>query len=308
MENRGDWSWHKELFSFSGWASHCICWMCKATQIDGEFPFTDFGIKAKWRTTTHSMGSFFKQMKDQGILPSPLFNAPGFLWTFIMIDCLHTMDLGVTQIVLGNLFYEYWYSPMCKGKNQATKTLELWGLMKEYYQRTKPPTRISALTVEMVKQSQKGPKFRGKGAETRHLVVFGYELAQAMAASAGGKSTHYNQVEALMFHLFTFYSTFGQSPYDADLAKRSVQSFVLIYSDFHKNAHAEKHWAVKPKFHLMMHLTEKQAFESCDPSTFWSYADEDFVGLVGSIAQARGGKRNATTTPQNVIDKYRAVA
>ena len=308
QEERGDWAWRKELFHFAGWASHSICWICKATQPSGLFPFTDFSAKAKWRSTIHSMGSFFKTMKDNGILPSPLFSVPGFQWQFIMIDCLHTMDLGVTQVTLGNLFYEYWYSPMCKASNQALKTLELWKLIKEYYKRIKPASAISALTVEMVKQPKKGPKFRGKGAETRHLVLFGYELAQAMAKSAGGTDRHYNQLEALMFHLFTFYSTFGKSPYDVDLAKKSVHNFCQIYADFNKSARDEKFWSIKPKFHLMIHLADKQVFESGDPSKFWAYCDEDFVGLIGKIAVARGGRRLANTTPQNVMDKYRALA
>ncbi len=81
----------------------------------------------------------------------------------------------------------------------------------------------------------------------------------------------------------------------------------MIYSDFNKKATSDKFWRRKPKFHLMIHLAEKQIYESGDPSKFWSYADEDFVGLVGQVGMARGGKRIATTTPQNVMDKYRAL-
>ncbi len=137
-----------------------------------------------------------------------------------MIDVLHTMDLGVSQDTLGNVFYEYWYSPLCKGSNQLAKSLESFGLIKAYYKRIKPASRITGLTVEMIKQPTKGPKFRGKGAETRHLILFAYELTQAMAKAAGGESVYYNSMEALMYHLYTFYSTFGKSPYDADLAKK----------------------------------------------------------------------------------------
>ena len=58
----------------------------------------------------------------------------------------------------------------------------------------------------------------------------------------------------------------------------------------------------------MIHLAEVQTEEIGDPSAFWSYADEDFVGLIGTVAMARGGKRDGKTTPQNVVDKYRAMA
>ena len=35
-----------------------------------------------------------------------------------------------------------------------------------------------------------------------------------------------------------------------------------------------------PKFHLWEHLTEYQAAEFGNPRYFWTYADEDLVGLV----------------------------
>ena len=36
MQIRGDWQFYKQVFGFSGWASKNICWLCGATQADGE--------------------------------------------------------------------------------------------------------------------------------------------------------------------------------------------------------------------------------------------------------------------------------
>ena len=57
----------------------------------------------------------------------------------------------------------------------------------------------------------------------------------------------------------------------------------------------EATWKMKPKYRLMSELDEYHICESGDPSLFWTYLDEDFVGLVGKIAYNRGGKRFAST-------------
>ena len=158
----------------------------------------------------------------------------------------------------------------------------------------------------MVKQDGKGPKFRGKGAETRHMVPFGVVLAEQMATAAGGDNVFYNQLLTMMGHLLGFYTTFGEYPYNAEKASESCRQFCLLYSYFHKKSTDEKVWAIKPKFHLFVHLAEDQAQTSGDPSRFWAYMDEDFVGYISTIALSRGGKRIATTVPINVIDKYRS--
>ena len=129
-----------------------------------------------------------------------------------MVDPLHALDLGVSQDTLGNVCFEFWYSPMSKTRGRESKTQELWLLIKTYYKRATPPTRISALTEDMIKQKGKGPTFRGKAAETRHLVPFACELAVEIAKAAGGTNAYYNQLANMMHLLLTLYMTFGQMP------------------------------------------------------------------------------------------------
>ncbi len=256
----------------------------------------------------HNIASFLRQTKSENIPPSPLYSAPGFEWLTIMVDVLHTLDLGVSQVVLGHLFVEFWNSSLAKGNNRETKTIELWNLIKDYYNNAQPPTRISKLTVEMIKQDGKGPKFRGKGAETRHMVPFGVQLAKMMADHVGGNDLRANQIVSMMEYLFGFYTLFGQIPFDASKASLWARRFCLIYSDLSRKSSKENLWPFKPKFHLFIHLAEKQAAEIGDPSLFWAYRDEDFVGLIGAIAMPRGGKRLGTTMPNTVVDKYRALS
>ena len=65
-------------------------------------------------------------MTNNGITPSPLFQAPGFTLLMVAIDVLHALDLGVTQDMLGNLLWESLDVLFLKGKNKAGKLNLLW--------------------------------------------------------------------------------------------------------------------------------------------------------------------------------------
>ncbi len=195
---------------------------------------------------------------------------------------------------------------MNTGPNRKAQVLELWKLITNYYKTAKPPTRINNITEEMVKRKRDKPKFRGKAAETRHLVPFGLDLAHMMVAI---EDSLFNRTLVSLFqHLVTFYMTFGQTPFNQELASSSATAFCIIYQSLSERFGTDKLWVVKPKFHLMIELAEVQTLDLGDPSRFWCYQDEDFVGMVGSIAHSRGGKRLADTTPKNVITKYRSLA
>ena len=44
-------------------------------------------------------------------------------------------------------------------------------------------------------------------------------------------------------------------------------------------------WKLSPKLHLMEHLFEYQAIQYGNPRFYWTYADEDLVGLLMDVAQ-----------------------
>ena len=118
----------------------------------------------------------------------------------VCIDILHACDLGITQDTLGNVFWEA-LRELCPGKNEHERIRHLCQKMKEYYKLFKPPCQLQTLTKEitekdskknkmtkrnkndtkeMIKHDKKTPKLRAKGAETRHLVSFGLQLANEM--------------------------------------------------------------------------------------------------------------------------------
>ena len=221
MEIRGDWMNYKTLFGFKGWASDCICWACGANK-SGR-PYWDFTSKALWRSCRLTTYQFLKLMAQNGIDRSVLFDAPGFILDFIMVDVLHCLDLGVSQEAIGNLFYYFIGLKFVPGNNQQERIQYLWTRISEYYKRARPPTRISNLTLEMVKRKGKSSRFRGKGAETRHLVPFCVELTEWILTQA---PTTMNQSLADMFgQLFRFYNTMGTQPFPKDEASDAANNF-----------------------------------------------------------------------------------
>ena len=86
----------------------------------------------------------------------------------VCIDVLHALDLGITQDMLGNLFWESLGTLYKEGRTKADRLNLLWNKMKKFYNLFKPPSQIQKLTEEMIKQDKKGPKLKANGAETRH--------------------------------------------------------------------------------------------------------------------------------------------
>ena len=138
------------------------------------------------------------------------------------------------------------------------------------------------------------------------MVPFGLELAQ-MVLHESPRSLIYQQIVSLMTHLLTFYMTLGKAPFDKKRAASSARDFCLLYTKLGQRTGYQGVWVIKPKFHLFIELAEYQTSEIGDPSLFRAYMDEDFVGIIGKIVHSRGGAPVATTTPNNMIDKYRAL-
>ena len=102
---RSDWMGLKGVFSFGGWNAQRLCWKCRATQPGGDCPFDDVSKSAIWRTMRTSMSAFVSDAEKREIPLSPLLSLPGFLLSYIVIDVLHAVDLGVAQDVAGSFLY-----------------------------------------------------------------------------------------------------------------------------------------------------------------------------------------------------------
>ncbi len=223
LQCRGDWQWFKALFGFKGWASANICWRCRANRSD--VPFTDPSPNALWRFHRIHTSEFNYLCELNGYDISPLFAIPFFTVENICIDVLHDCDLGFTQEVLGSVMFGG-LGKFATGKNRKEQVADLQQKMKDHYKRLGTPNKINALTQEMIKQKGKAPKLRAKGAETRHLVPFGLEIATALHAAE--ESAHTLTVLKCISALFDFYMCLGVSPFPKEEAQRAVRNCCIF--------------------------------------------------------------------------------
>jgi hypothetical protein len=298
VQCRGDWQWYCQLFGLNSWSATEMCWKCRAKkQPEDPLYFGNFCMDAAWRATCVSDEAY---LQEQSIL-SPMFQAPGFLPSDICVDVLHTLDLGCTQDLIGNVFVEV----MDEWEGSQAETLaKLRGRMKEFYALHNPPSKLNTITKEMLRKKASSPKLKAKGAETRYLLPFALELCQLSYDPA---NNHKVVRERCCRNMLTFYMEMAKENFDPSSAKAAAQSFLLDYSFLSTEAREKglKMWALKPKFHLFAHLGESQVLEVGNPRLFWAYADESFMGQLSRMARPRGGKQGAKAT-YNLLQKFRA--
>ena len=79
------------------------------------------------------------------------------------------------------------------------------------------------------------------------------------------------------------------------------KQLVILYNALSTEAATAQHkiWKFSPKFHLWLHLCERQAAHF-NPRSFWCYADEDLVGQMIEVATSC----RASTLVDTAIYKY----
>ena len=97
-----------QVFKFPKWSEFTkMCWLCFASGLGDELGFTLCGPGAGWRSTMRSHESYIAELEAAGKqLPVLLARIIGMWLECVMIDVLHTLDLGVAAHVIGNVFLE----------------------------------------------------------------------------------------------------------------------------------------------------------------------------------------------------------
>ena len=162
----------------------------------------DAASSAAWRkpNNRHTTSSFLRFMAQNKVVRSPLFRLPSFTMECIAIDALRACCLGVSQDVLGNLFWECWGS-IFKDKKREDQVKSPVGSDQGLVPSQRPPTKLQILTPEMVRVVAKPPKLRANGGETRYLVPFAAELAQELQGALCRRRQHVLACQAEAAHL-----------------------------------------------------------------------------------------------------------
>ena len=246
-------------------------------------------------------------MRAWDVAPSPMFSLPGFELEMICIDVLHALDLGFSQLVLGNIIWEY-MNFFADGSNQGARIGEAWKRLKSHYADMRTYNRLQVLTLPMLRKPNGNIVLKAKGAETRHLVPFGVVLARDMYDRS--KSAHAKTTLVCVSRLLDFYMLMGMDSYNAEAGKEACRVCVSMYRALWQEAirEGEEHrWRLKPKAHMFQELAEYQGPILGNPRHFWTYADEDFVGWLAKLARPRGGPRKFGTATYRVMQRYRGM-
>lgn len=248
---------------------------------------------------------YLQQLVKAQIRPSILLGCPGFNLDMVAIDWLHTVDLGVSQDMIGCLLIE---AAQLEEGNKSSQLQRIWSKIRAYYAEVKPPSQLDNLTFDMLVQPGKSPKLKAKGGETRYLVPFAKRLAEDCYERA--PTQHWQTVRAIMRLLLELYEGVAQVPYDPETGAEKCRRMCSLYQCLATEAveNGVIGWIQKPKLHLMQELLEYSVMDLGSPQNFWCYRDEAWVGWLGKAAHRRGGKDGPSCAATRALQRYRALA
>ena len=303
LQVRGDWAFYKEVFAFPHWTGHQCCWKCFAKNSPGDVgDFRDASANAPWRNRRITGQQFMMLQRAEGIQPSTLFACPGTTVDMVMVDWLHTMDLGVLADVIGNVFWDA--LPLMGAPPRDHQVKSLWNMIQLYYAEAKVPDRLDGLTEEMIKDKKSAPRQRGRAAQVRYLLPFAARLAESFSS----ENEHWRTVATVTDLLLQLTLMNNTIPYDGPAAASISQRVALLLCGLEMEALSEgdcARWRTKPKVHLMEELIEYQTLEKGSPCQYWTYKDESWGMWLSTVTARRGGKKSAWNVALSSLLRFR---
>ena len=302
---RGDWAFYKECFNFPQWNSAIsMCFCCRASSTIKALSWTNCSPDAGWRDTLWTHDAYVAHLLDQGRpIPILLSLVIGLRLESIMIDVLHTIDLGVAAHIIGNILFIFGVLRAVFGGSVYTERVaKMFEALKAWYSRTKCTSKIQGkLTLDRIRPNGDWPKLKAKAAAVRHMARFCLWIVETHGTSDD------HLILQVIGLLVAFYDIMeSESQFLSDHAKNTLpkigQRLAYVYSQLAKQAFdaGQRLWKLSPKLHLTEHLLETQVLASGNPRWYWTYADEDLVGSMIDIAEGC----HANTMPFSVIFKW----
>ena len=304
---RGDWAFYKECFNFPQWnAAVSMCFCCRASSTIRALSWTNFSPLAGWRDTIWTHEAYLAHLYAEGLpVPILLALAIGLRLESIMVDVLHTIDLGIAAHIVGNIMFIYGaLRGVFGGGTFKERVSELSKVLSAWYKRTKCPSRLQgSLTLERIRAKGDWPKLKAKAAAVRHLARFVLWVVE----EHGDGSPYDALVLNVAGLLVAFYDILeSESQFLSAAAKENLpkigQKLADSYARLAKLSFdsGNRLWKLSPKLHLAEHLMEWQAVLYGNPRWYWTYADEDLVGMMADIAEAC----HPSTLPFSVLFKW----
>jgi hypothetical protein len=294
-EVRGDWKFFKDTFRFPGWNTKAgICWRCTCTPAE----LRTVGLDAPWRQDRVDHWKLLQRLLENHVTLSPLFAAPWVRSCVFKMDWLHCADQGVSADFLGNLFQLFLERRKLPGASAKERCSSLWARIQDFYRAHQVEDKLQGLRTTMICQEGKAPKLRCSAAQCRALVPLGKQLADALLCDEDPEEAAAKEAAG---HLASCYQALSASSifWEEALAAASRKFALLLVALEAHRGHPWR-WRVKPKLHLWLELCS----EGSQPSSFWTYRDEDFGGFLARLSRRRGGLLRPGATSRNLLQKF----
>ena len=202
---RSDWEFYANVLKLAHWGNKVnCCFLCLASIANVALKYSDFGPRAGWRNTRRTHASWKAELLAAGLDMSVLFQVClGLSLACVMIDTLHTIDLGITSHVVGNII-------MLIAQRRCGGTIEERvskpGEQLEEWCREKKCGSIlrGRLTYARIRSQSGLPKLKGKAMSVRKLLEWAHEKAKEEGLEV--------QVIALAQLLIEFYDKITEEP------------------------------------------------------------------------------------------------
>ena len=299
-EARGDWEYlWKSLRLVHYYRKDACCHLCSAHKKTPGLLYTDCRRASAVRGTHVSNAAWVASAT------SVLVRIPGFHVWRCYFDIMHTMDLGILQLVIPSALAELCSAGgLWAGPNRAARVASASADYHDWCRRARVPTqyRVKAITEAWVDGDYPQVSMvHAKAAGIRRMAQWiSRKCDQASAGQHGARRAMLFRKLVQADRLLASHGRF-LAPAAADSYATLVETALAVYGQLAAEAQASgtRLWPVTPKFHALQHIAYDQA-RMGNPRRVHCYSDEDMVGKMKRIYIRCHG----TTAPQRGLQRY----
>ena len=120
--------------------------------------------------TNYTHADTLRIMIVEGLYVFALVALPGFLMSYVTPDLMHAGDLGVLQVLLGNVLYELFKAMGGTYESPNGSLSNLMNMIRAASKKIDIECPIAALSINMIRVMGGRPKLKTKAAESRHML------------------------------------------------------------------------------------------------------------------------------------------
>ena len=302
-EMRGDWEYlWKALRLRQFYGTDQCCHLCGAHKKDPARLYTACRRASALRTTHVSNAEWMASAT------SVLRRIPGFHVWRCFFDIMHTMDLGILQLIIPSALAELVARRDCgglwDGANRQARVAAASADYRRWCERHHVPAqyRAKAITESWVKGDYPQVSMvHAKAAALRKMTQWISGICDTASAGQHGARRailfrKLVQADRLLADNDRFLT-----PASADAYGSLVETALAVYLQLSLEARAAgiRLWPITPKFHAMQHIAYDQAWMG-NPRRVHCYSDEDMVGKMKRIYIRCHG----VTAPHRSLQRY----